>query len=211
MKKMFIKLHSAVLTYVAWGWPVVLLNVALDRWTGDSSALWRVMLCDAAFAWFLCSPAAPITLLFDRPRRERMMARLCGLREGDERERGVTGEAARSTLLLALSLQTVLLVMTMTTLRLFWNPLAQNKNERGMITIGFFFDPGRHLDPFWSAPGDDRKIAALGAALAPKTNDMEFGGPLLSPSAFPVLVLLILIELAAFKAFAMRRYEGSDA
>jgi hypothetical protein len=211
MKNILARLHKAVLSYVLWGWPIVLLNVALDRWAGESPASWRSFLCDAAFAWFLCAPVAPITLLLDRFRRERAMARLCGAREGDERERAVTGEAARSSLLLALSLQTVLLAMSMTTVRLFWNPLAKKAGEHGLITVGFSFDPARHLDPFGAAPASDQKIAAFGAALAPKPNDIEFGGFLLSPSSFSVLALLILIELAAFKTFSQRRYEGMDA
>jgi len=209
MKNIFIKLHKAVLAYIAWGWPTILLNVALDKWAGDSPALWRAFLCDAAFAWFVCAPIAPITLLLDRSRRERAMARLCGLREGDERERAVTGEAARSSLLLALSLQTVLLVMSMTTLRLFWNPLTTKAGERGLITVGFSFDPARHLDPFGTAPAGAHKLTALGASLTPAPDQIEFGGFLVSPSAFPLLALMILIELAAFKAFSGRRYAGA--
>src|ERR1700685_3645477 len=101
MKKFLAKAHAAVLAYVYWGWPILLVNMALDLWAGDSDAAWRDFINNAAGVWFLCAPVAPITLLLDRTRRERAMARLCGLREGDERERVVTGEAARSALLLA--------------------------------------------------------------------------------------------------------------
>ena len=186
------------MTYVAWGWPILLVNSALDMWAGESTSAWRAFLDNAAFAWILCLPAAPITLLLDRSRRERAMAWLCGLREGDERERAVTGDAARSTLLLALSLQTVLLVMSLMSAHLIWNPLAK-KGERGLITVGITFDPSRHLDPFGNTT----------PANAPKVG--TFGGFLLTPSAFPVLALLILIQIAAFKAFSGKRYAGADA
>jgi hypothetical protein len=36
-------------------------------------------------------------------------------------------------------------------------------------------------------------------------------GYLLSPSSFPVLLALILLQIAAFKAFSRKRYEGMDA
>jgi len=52
---------------------------------------------------------------------ERAMAWLCGLREDDERERVVTGEAARATLLLALSLEALLLVLSLVNAQLIWN------------------------------------------------------------------------------------------
>ena len=210
MKKILVKLHKAVLTYLAWGWPILLVNSALDMWTGESTALWRSFLNNAAFAWILCLPAAPITLLLDRPRRERAMARLCGLREDDERERVVTGEAARSTLLLALSLQTVLLVMSLMSAHVIWNPLGK-KGERGLITVELSFDQSKHLDPFGtSAAASVQKTGTLGASLAPAPGDIDFGGVLLAPSAFPVLALLILIQIAAFKAFSGKRYAGVE-
>src|SRR5437879_4277855 len=124
MKKIALSLHKAVLTFAAWGWPIVAADAALELLAGSPQGRWRDALNMASFAWILCAPAWPVTWLLDRKRREVAMARLCGLREGDERERAVTGEAARSALLLSLALQTVLLVLCVTSVQVVWNPDA---------------------------------------------------------------------------------------
>ena len=201
------------MTYAAWGWPLVAVDAALEMLAGSPQGSWRSVLNTLSFAWILCAPVAPITWLLDRERRERAMAKLCGLREGDERERNVTGEAARATLLLSLSLQAVLLVMCLISVHLSWDPLVPKNEKHGILSVGLGFSTSRHLDPtgFPSEGRSESEMLQLGAASAPKGNSWQWGGFLLSPSAFPILVLLILIQLAAFRTFAMRRYEGSDA
>lgn len=207
MKKIALKVRSLILFYLKWGWPMLLADIAL----GDFKAPWRALFNVGAFVWVLCVPVAPLSLLLDRTRRERAMALLCGLREGDERERIITGEAARATLLLALFLQVVLLVMTMITVRLVWDPTLPKGTEHGLVACGLSFSTERHLNPF-GVPAEPPAEKTFGTSLEnPSRNAMEVTGYLLSPSAFPVLALMILIQLAAFKAFAMRRYEGSDA
>ena len=211
MKKILLSLHKAVITYFAWGWPIVAADAALEMWAGASSAPWRSFLNTAAFAWILCAPVAPITLLLDRSRRERAMARLCGLREDDERERVVTGEAARATLLLALSFQSFLLVMSLVNVHLTWNPLVPKGEKHGVLSVGFAFNSSQHLDPFGSSVKNKTPMTILGATPpASGSATSEFGGFLIAPSAFPILALLILIQVAAFKAFSGRRYEGAD-
>lgn len=208
MKKIALKARHLVLLYLKWGWPLLLADAGLRMWMGEPTTLWRSLLNNAAFAWVLCAPIVPLRLLLNRDLRERAMARLCGLREGDERERAITGEAARATLLLALSLQVILLVLSMVSVHLVWNPTAP-EGKRGLLEVSMGFDSSRHLDPTDAlyAPAVVRDDAAKNAApLA-----VELGGYILSPSVFPVLALLILIQLAAFKAFAMRRYEGTEA
>jgi hypothetical protein len=200
MKKLALKARNAAMLYLKWAWPLLLVDAALETWAGDSSALWRSLLNGAAFAWVLCAPIAPLELLLDRERRERAMARLCGLREGDERERAVTGEAARATLLLGLSLEVVLLVLSLVSVHLVWDPTAPKGAKHGLVEVGMSFNSSRHLDPF-----DGASVPAKASG-----NALEAGGYLLSPSAFPVLAVLILVQLAAFKAFALRRYEGID-
>lgn len=177
--------------YVKWAWPLLVLDVALTQFLGEGRAAWRSGLNLAAFLWVLCVPVSVLDLLLDRRRRESAMAGLCGLREGDERERAVTGEAAKATLLLGLALQLVLLVLTLVNAKLAYDPSAP-KGERGALSIGLAFSSARHLDPSGPASG--------GAE-----------GYFLSPSAFTPLLLLILVQLAAFKAFSLRRYEGEDA
>lgn len=200
MKTLAARVAALMTLYLKWGWPLLLIDVALETWVGGSRSPWRVSLNTAAFAWVLCAPILPIRLLLDRQRRERAMARLCGLREGDERERAITGEAARSTLLLALSLQVGLLVLTLVNVHLAYDPAAA-KGSRGVLSVGLGFSSSRHLDPFGVSskpPETDRR----------KT---EHGGYVLPPSVFSILLLLILIQLASFKAFALRRYDGADA
>jgi hypothetical protein len=212
VKKNPANLHRAVMTYLAWGWPLLAVAAFLSKWAGESPSLWRSLIDDAAFAWILCAPVAPITLLLDRSRRERAMAWLCGLREGDERERAVTGEAARATLLLALSLQAVFLAMSLITVHLVWNPLAHEKNKHGLVSVGLSFDASQHLDPFGSFAADR---SAASTPIPPhfelSSAAVRFDSFMLSPSAFSILLLLILIEIAAFKAFSGRRYEGKES
>ena len=131
----------------------------------------------------------------------------------DERERTVTGEAARATLLLSLSLQAVLLVMCLISVHLSWSPIVPKNEKHGILSVGLAFSSSRHLDPFGLPSTDHAEpgMIQLGAPTAPKGSSWEMGGFLLSPSTFPVLALLILIQIAAFKLFSGRRYEGADA
>ena len=200
MKNILSKLHAAVLTYAAWGWPIVAVDAALELLAGSPQGAWRDVLNGLAFAWVLCAPAWPLTWLFDRERREVAMAKLCGLREGDERERAVTGEAARSALLLSLALQTVLLAMSVINVQVVWNP-ESTETKKGTLSAGMSFSTSRHLDPF-GVPSNEPDPAPRGVSA---------GGYMISPSCFPVLLLLILVQLAAFRGYAGRRYEGIEA
>lgn len=200
MKLILKKVHHAVLLFAQWGWPLLVLDVATGAYKGGTG--WTDRLNTAAFLYVLSAPVWPATLLLDRERRERAMARLCGLREGDERERAVTGEAARATLLLGLALQSVLLALTLVNVDVSYDPSAKARGEKGgVLSVGLGFSTERHLDPTgWDA-----------AKPVEAPSGWRWGGNLISPSAFPVLALLILAQLAAFRAFALRRYEGADA
>lgn len=204
MKKILVRLHKAVLAYALWGWTIMLLDAGLDAWLGEPASWWRNALNDAGFAYILCAAAALITLVADRDRRERVMARLCGVREGDERERAVTGEAAKTTLLLSLALQVVLLVLTLTTVQLVWNAAAPKGTPHGLLSVGLKFSSSDQLGAFRLAP-------PAAAAVPAEPGRVLINGYLLPPAAFPILLVLILLQLAAFKAFSRRRYEGMDA
>jgi hypothetical protein len=192
MKNLLVRLHQAALAYALWGWPVVLLDAGLDAWLGDPASLWRHVLNDAGFAYVLCAAAALITLVADKDRRERAMALLCGVREGDERERAVTGGSAKTTLLLSLALQLVLLVLSLTTVQLVWNPSVPKGEHHGTLSVGLKFSSADHLSAFRSA-------------------SPEAKGYVLPPASFPILLILILLQVGAFKAFSRSRYEGADA
>lgn len=192
------RLHAYVLTFAAWGWPIMLADFACGAYA--SEAPWAVRLNTAAFAWVLSAAVWPATLVLDRARRERAMSWLCGLREGDERERAVTGDAARSALLLSLALQSVLLVLTLTSVSVVYDPAATTV-KKGMLSVGMSFSTEKHLNPFGS-PANEKDPAPRGVSA---------GGYLLAPACFPVLAVLILIQLAAFRAYAGRRYDGVEA
>jgi hypothetical protein len=195
MKNTLVKLHSAVLAYALWGWPIVLLDAGLDAWLGEPTTWWRHLLNDGGFAYVLCAAAALITLVADKARRERAMVRLCGVREGDERERAVTGDAAKTTLLLSLSFQVVLLILSLTTVQLVWNAAAPKGSHHGTLAVGLKFSSADQLSAF--------RVPAAGAEAK--------GGYVLPPASFPILLALILLQIGAFKAFSRRRYEGMDA
>src|SRR6185312_573069 len=204
MKNILVKIHAAILGFALWGWPVMLLDAGLDAWLGEPASWWRNSLNDAGFAYILCAAAALITLVADRGRRERVMARLCGVREGDERERAVTGEAAKTTLLLGLALQVVLLVLSLTTVQLVWNAAAPKGTPHGLLSVGLKFSSSDQLSALRPSPPS--------AAPAPtEPGRVLINDYLLPPATFPILLLLILLQVAAFKAFSRNRYEGMDA
>ena len=204
MKSILAKLHKAALAYVVWGWPIVLIDAALDAWQGQPEALWRHLLNDAGFLYVLCAAAGLATLVIDKSRRERAMAWLCGVREGDERERAVTGDAAKTTLLLSLSFQLVLLILSLTTVQLVWNAAAPKGTPHGMLSVGLKFSSSQHLGAFGFEP-------AAPASTPTEPGRTVINGFLLPPATFPILLTLILLQIAAFKAFSRRRYEGTDA
>jgi hypothetical protein len=192
MKNLLTRIHHAVLAYALWGWPVVLLDAGLDAWLGEPATIWRHVLNDAGFAYVLCAAAALITLVADRDRRERAMARLVGAREGDERERAVTGDAAKTTLLLSLSFQVVLLILSLTTVQLIWNPSVPKGEHHGTLSVGLKFSSADHLSVFHRASSETK-------------------GYVLPPASFPILLALIVLQIGAFNAFSRSRYEGVDA
>jgi hypothetical protein len=70
-----------------------------------------------------------------------------------------------------------------------------------MLTVGAGLSSASHLDPFGGAPAEKD----------PAPKGVSAGGYLLSPSCFPVLAVLILVQLAAFRLYAGRRYDGIEA
>lgn len=200
MRNLLSRLHRAVLLFAAWGWPILLADLLSGAYKAEHG--WASWVNGAAFIYVLCIPVWPVTFLYDRERREAAMARLCGVREGDEREQAVTGEAARFTLLLGLALQSILLALSLVSVDLSYDPAAKARGEKGgMLSVGLGFSTERHLDPFgWKE-----------ASSTLPESGWHWGGNIIAPSSFPLLALLILVQLGAFRAFAGKRYEGAEA
>jgi len=192
-------LHRAVISYLVGYAPVmVLLMFLID----DPRQIARGSLLDIAntlgFVWVLCLPYLPLSLLLRREVRERLMGRLAGVREGDEREQVITGHAARATFLLTLALQLVFLAMSLTSVH-----LVRNADESGLFAVGVGFDSREHL----------RTTAAVASSEMTATvpSRMELKTWLLPPGAALVLMLLIAVQVLAFRLFSARPYAGTQS
>lgn len=194
MRAMLSRAHR----YVAWFSLLAAPVVIVGSWWWPGEDLMGRVINQFGFIWILSVAWHPAALVLDRGLRESLMARLAGFREGDERELLVTAAAARATFLLMLAMQVVLLLMTLTTIRVTKEP-----GGGGMLSAGLGVDSGRMLDVLFTESGATPPPAD--GALA------SFGGHVLPHNLALVLVLLILIQLGAFRLFAMRRYEGLEA
>lgn len=135
--------------------------------------------------WMLSLAVLPVGLVLDAGWRKAAMSRLAGLRESDERERQITGEAARATLLFALALQCALLIASLATYR-----FVRNEDGHGYLAVGLGY--GRSPEPERAAATDIR-------------------GRLLPASSAPLLLALIAAQLAVFRSFTRKRYADLDA
>ena len=197
MRKPLLVLHRIVISYLAVYAPVVVvLRFVID----DPRQIVRRSLLDIAnvlgFVWVLCLPYLPVSVLLRRDVRERLMSRLAGVREGDEREQVITGQAARATFLLMLALQLVFLAMSLTSVY-----LARDDGGRGLFAVTVDFDPREHL----------RTTAAVasGGMTATVPGRFELKTWLLPPGAALVLMLLIAVQVLAFRLFSAPPYAGT--
>lgn len=149
---------------------------------------------DLGFAWVLCLAYCVGALVFYQEFRESLLSRLAGFREQDERERLVTAHAARNTFLLTLALQTVLLILSLTTVSVYRGP-----DGHGWLNIGMGFSSS-NLD-LWAREAPARESGP----------GLHFGGHLLPPNMAPIFLLAILVQLAAFRLSSRRGYEGFGA
>ncbi|MBI4249684.1 MAG: hypothetical protein HY611_09290 [Elusimicrobia bacterium] len=199
MKNALLKAHKIIVRYALFYAPVyAALSATLFTRYGD--AVPEGGMFDAAnnlgFAWILSLAYVFLALLFYRRFRETLLARLAGFKEGDERERLVTADAARATFLLMLALQIVLLVMSLTAIRLVRNP-----DGHGMLSVGMRLS-SEQFDIYSLPEGQPPAPGPLGS--------VEIGGPLLPPNMSILLLLLLLVQIGAFKLVSSRRYEGLE-
>lgn len=193
--------YAAARRYGSWGWPLVLAD-AWREYRGIEPRGFLAALNLAALAWVLVAIGLLVAFLADRALRERLISRLCGVHESDERERAVTGEAARAVFLLSLAFQVVLLVLTLMNVRLRWDPSAP-RGQRGVLELAMTFSTAAHLPlPGSAAETAPPPITGPGRVL--------LNGYLLPPGAFLPLALLLVLEVSAFRVLSRRRYEGLD-
>lgn len=199
METILKKIHKAILWFALLLLPVFLLYAG---WTalglkGLPEWLTEKVLNNLGLAWVLSLVYLIASLVFYKVFREKLMARLAGFREGDEREHIVTSEAARATFLLTLSVQIVFLILSLTSVHIVRNP-----DGHGFLSIGMGFGM-EHLNL-----GKETGAAPVPAPVNPA--GMEFKTYILPPGTTLILLALILTQLLAFRLFSRRRYEGNE-
>lgn len=161
--------------------PPSLVYMAWTAYRPDASGPLLTAFSWLSLLWMASLLVLPVGLVLDSRWRQAAMSRLAGFHESDERERAVTAEAARATLLFALALQCALLAMSLTTFRFVRRP-----DGHGFIAVGVGY---RSVEP------------------VPEPSGTDIRGRLLPPSAAPLLLALLAAQLGVFRSFARRRYE----
>jgi len=197
MKSIFEKIHKGVLWFMVCSTPLVLIYV---HWFMGPDGAEPVGLFHRGFnamggLWVLCAFYLVLALIFYKEFREGLMSRLAGFRERDEREQLATSDASRSTFLLMLGVQIVFLLMSLTTFEIVQKPDGHGFFKMG-ISIG-----REQADLFSPDP-----VPALMVFSRPEGTVTTVH--LLPPNMGAVLLLLIFVQLLAFRLFAGRRYKG---
>jgi len=86
--------------------------------------------------WILDIFYIVIKMLFSKKLRDNVMAKLAGMKERDERESNVAGNAAKFSFLSTFAIVLFFIVFSMTTFSVTKHPKDTNGN-RGMFSIGF--------------------------------------------------------------------------
>lgn len=194
--------HKAILGYLIVGTPVflaclfyVFLKHGNGNYLAPETGFWNLV-NNMGFGWILSLAYFFLALVFYGDFRESLMSRIAGFKENDEREELATAKAARHTFLLMLALQTVFLVMSMTTIKLERTP-----DGHGILTIGMSMSSNQHLN-FSNAKTEAAAPASDSAGL------QKIERWLLPPNFFAVLAFLILAQIAGFRLFSWRAYKG---
>lgn len=200
MKNILRKVHRTVIWYSLILGPItVFYGYWISKHEEKMLGLLSKLLNNLGFLWVLSLVYIFLALVFYREFRESLLARLAGFKEGDEREELVTAHAARTTFLLMLAVQIVLLVMSLTSFHMVMNPHPDADGHRDLLTIGMKFSSDQ-LDIYSVPPVPS--ISGPGSS--------ELKGYLLPPNMSLILLLLILIQIGAFKLISRRRYEGEN-
>lgn len=90
-------------------------------------------------AWFLILIYLVTKMLFSRKNRDAVMTKLAGVKERDERESAVAGNAAKFSLLSTLALLIFLFLFSSGTMTVMRNSTTDEPGKRGRIAVGFNF------------------------------------------------------------------------
>lgn len=194
MKNLFKKAHKAIVLYAVAFAPVWTLY--LGYWTMvKGEEVPQGFVNNMGFAWVLSLAYVVLALIFYRNFRETVVARLAGFKESDEREEIVTAHAARRTFLLTLAVQVVFLIMSITNIQVY-----RNLDGKGYLTVGMGFSSSQF--DIYSLPTD--------SGLPSQGVLWGVGGHLIPSNMTVVFLLMIFVQIAAFRLFSCRHYEGEN-
>ncbi|MFA6584390.1 MAG: hypothetical protein WCS77_08850 [Elusimicrobiaceae bacterium] len=192
MKKVLGIAHKTLVWYSVAAAPVC---VAYALWSTmvkhGSAPNW--LFDNISFAWILSLCYLLAALLFHRQFRELVLTRLAGFKEQDERERRITADSARATFMVMLALEIILLIMSMTTLRVY------NKNDgKAYFTVGL------------SLSSEQLNIYSIPSEHLRESGTYTYAEGRLMPANLSFLLLfMIAAQIGTFQLFARKQYRGS--
>jgi hypothetical protein len=203
MSKTLSLVHRTLVWFALWFAPVAIIDMLLVRSVG-ADHLGRLLdaLNTVTFLWVLTLAYFPVALVFSHRFREKFLPQLAGFAERDEREEAITATAARHTFLITLALQLVFLVMSFATVGLVRTP-----DGHGTLSVGFGLSSQAFNFVQHRAPGPDN------AAKSPPPVDTtvdQWWINLMPPGGAPALLVLLLVQLCAFRVISRRQYAGVD-
>lgn len=177
-----------VLTLLVWGW-ISGNPDELSRSEGMTRLLWDTLGWNFMI-WILCSLYLVIKMVIKKKFRDIILSKIAGVRERDERESLISGEAAKFSFLSTIAMLFLLLFLSIFTITVAKNPYGLDKSgKRGYISIGMNFFP-------FSKDVPEKKIIDKNLEILTYT-----GIPL---SSSMVIVLILLWQLGSYK-FIIRR------
>jgi hypothetical protein len=186
-------LHNILMAYCLIGMlPVFLLGAFVRHYLSGAGPAWLVAVsADLIITWFLSFAYFFVAFCVSRGLRQKVISILSGLTELDERERELTGRAARNTFIMMTAV-----ILGCTLLALFSMTLTLTPSKHG--EIGFSIGAVCSVEDF---------VSVTTAADGAKRFDID-----ILPQSYVVpLVCLLLIQVAAFRFFSRPiRRTGKD-
>lgn len=196
MKRIGETIHRFICWYALLAAPVV---IAFSRWADGArpQSFLGYIMNNAGFVWVLSLCYIIAALVFYKWFREGLLARLSGFRERDEREQRVTGDVAKAAFLLTLAVEIAFLALSMTSFE-----IVRRADGHGVLNVGMGLSSAQ-TDLF--APNPEPAISVY--LLPDGATIMK--ARLLPPVVGGVMLLLLFLQLLAFRLFARRGYGGA--